>query len=53
MENFQFFPYGESYKGPIKLNEFVASLLENPMKVSTVIESLMHSEIAPLSIKIT
>jgi hypothetical protein len=35
------------------MNEFVASLLENPMKISNAIESLMHSKIAPLSIKIT
>ena len=54
MENFSFcFPYGQSYKGPIKMNEFVASLLENPMKIQSAIELLMHSEMAPLSVKIT
>lgn len=54
MENFSYcFPYGQSYKGPIKMNEFVAHLLENPMKVSSAVDLLMHSEMAPLSVKIT
>ena len=43
-QNFSYcFPYGQSYKGPIKMNEFVAHLLENPMKVSTAVDLLMHS----------
>jgi len=35
------------------MNEFVALLLENSMKVKSAIELLMHSLLAPLSVKIT
>lgn len=54
MENFCYcFPYGQSYKGPIRMQEFIANLEENPMKVLAAFDHLMHWGNADISLKIT